>query len=210
MPNIFTTGLFKSPKFSVFPCKHTNKLSCGIGKNVPVAYEQLGPGDRYVSDIGQLTRFAPLAAPTMDEFEVTYDTFFVPFRIMNPKDKLQYVDKFEDFENYYENVDGNTRLNIVQQSNYLFADVCSRSRYSVFSLKQSIYDFLGYPMYDNFRRLVRESLSVGGDNALSLFDTNSPFGLWNTFDAFFFLLLYLNCMALLTGLHLLLFHVLLT
>ena len=105
MPNIFKTGLFKSPKYSSFHSRPTNKLSARIGRCVPVKKWDLGTGDRVVSDLAHLVRFSPLQAPVMDSYSTTFDAIYVPYRILDPNSSTK-ENLYERFFNLYENVDG--------------------------------------------------------------------------------------------------------
>lgn len=73
-----------NPKKSVFDLTHDVKLSCNMGKLVPVMVTDLVPGDVFKVGTEALIRFAPMIAPMYHRCNVTFHTWAVPYRILWP------------------------------------------------------------------------------------------------------------------------------
>lgn len=80
--NIFNSVSVKPPKRNKFNLSHQNKLTCEMGKLIPVLMEPVIPGDRFKISSQSLVRFAPLIAPIMSDIDVYMHFFFVPNRLI--------------------------------------------------------------------------------------------------------------------------------
>lgn len=149
--NPFNTALFKTPKWSTFDHSSSNKLSWSIGNLIPIKKYFLNAGERIQQDLGQLTRFNPLQAPVMDQYDLTVDAFFVPCRVLQSQVK---DGVFTKFWNYTENLDGTYRLpmlNVLQ----LLENVNQNLPFDC-PLSESLYDYLGYPTFPNVYRMLMD------------------------------------------------------
>lgn len=142
--NPFNTALVKKPKWSSFPHHSSNKISWCIGDLVPVKKYFLDAGDHAQVDLGQLTRFNPLLAPVMDEYQITVDAFFVPTRILQSQVKDGVFTKFWNYSinlnNAYK-LPKKKALNLLEEVNSSLPFDCP--------LSQSLYDYLDYPTFPN-------------------------------------------------------------
>lgn len=82
MSNIFNSIAVRKPKRSKFNLSHDVKLSCNMGKLIPVLNMEVVPGDKITLSANALIRFAPLLSPLMHRVNVTIHYFFVPYRIL--------------------------------------------------------------------------------------------------------------------------------
>lgn len=142
--NPFNTALFRSPKWSTFPHEASNKISWSIGNLVPIKKYFLDAGDRVLIDFGQLTRFNPLQAPVMDQYDLTVDAFFVATRVLQSQVK---DGVFTKFWNYSINLDGTYRLPMKNAISLL--EEVNQSLPFDCPLSESLYDYLGYPTFPN-------------------------------------------------------------
>lgn len=79
--------LFNQVKFpklgkNVFDLSHERKLSCKMGKLVPVLLEEIVPGDKFKVSTEALVRLAPMVAPVMHRVNIYMHYFFVPNRLV--------------------------------------------------------------------------------------------------------------------------------
>lgn len=137
----FDTALFKAPNFSVFDMSHDNKLSMGLGDLVPVNWQILHPHERFTGEIGNLVRMQPLNGAILQNYDITFDTFFVPMRLIFGKEKSErFFNLFEAGQNGFQHGGSIPQL----------------SWESLFYLSKpgSLLDYLGYPTYKNVRQFV--------------------------------------------------------
>lgn len=80
--NLFNTVQMKAPGKNRFDLTHDVKLSCDMGKLIPVCIFDCVPGDQFHIGAEALIRFAPLVSPVMHRFNVSIHYFFVPNRIL--------------------------------------------------------------------------------------------------------------------------------
>lgn len=80
--NIFTTVQVQSEKTNVFDRTHDHKTSCNMGNLIPVMVEDCFPGMKWNIAHEALVRLAPLVAPMMHRVNVTFHTFFTPYRLV--------------------------------------------------------------------------------------------------------------------------------
>lgn len=69
-------------KRSVFDLTHERKLSCDMGKLVPIMCEEVVPGDSFKCKTDMLIRIAPMLAPVMHRMSAFTHFFFVPSRLL--------------------------------------------------------------------------------------------------------------------------------
>ena len=134
MSNIFQSALFKKPQYSKFNLSHDWKGSYEIGQLIPAYWRFVHPGERFLGRVEQLTRFAPMLAPVMQQFDVTVDWHFCPMRLLNVGS--------EDFFNMQKNADYSKTLPCVRLKDVLFTS-------ADFDMHGTLLDFLGYPVLTN-------------------------------------------------------------
>lgn len=74
---------------NVFDLSHEVKLTCEMGKLVPILCEEVVPGDSFRVSSDMVVRMAPMLAPIMHNINIYTHYFFVPNRLI--------FDKWEDF-----------------------------------------------------------------------------------------------------------------
>lgn len=67
---------------SIFDLTHERKLSCNMGKLVPILCEEVIPGDTFKVKTDMLIRLAPMLAPVMHRMSAFTHYFFVPSRLL--------------------------------------------------------------------------------------------------------------------------------
>lgn len=67
---------------SIFDLTHERKLSCEMGKLVPILCEEVVPGDTFKVKTDMLIRLAPMLAPVMHRMNAFTHYFFVPSRLL--------------------------------------------------------------------------------------------------------------------------------
>lgn len=144
MSNIFQSALFKKPQYSKFNLSHDWKGSYEIGQLVPAYWRFVHPGERFLGRVEQLTRFAPMLAPIMQQFDVTVDWHFCPMRLLNVGS--------EEFFNMQENVDYSKTLPCVSLHDVMLTSAEK-------SVHGTLLDYLGYPVLDNFHSIAVPSLA---------------------------------------------------
>lgn len=82
MKNLFNSVKMTNLQRNMFDLSHDVKLSCNMGKLIPIMALECIPGDKHTIGCESLVRFAPLVAPVMHRFDVTMHYFFVPNRIV--------------------------------------------------------------------------------------------------------------------------------
>lgn len=76
-------------KRNVFDLSHEHKLTCDMGKLIPIMCEEVIPGDTFKVKTDIVIRLAPLLAPVMHRVDVFTHFFYVPTRLV--------FDKWDDF-----------------------------------------------------------------------------------------------------------------
>lgn len=69
-------------KRNLFNLSHEKKLTCNMGKLVPVMCEEVLPGDIFKASTDLVVRLAPMLAPIMHNVSVYVHYFFVPNRLI--------------------------------------------------------------------------------------------------------------------------------
>ncbi|QXP44159.1 MAG: major capsid protein [Arizlama microvirus] len=72
----------KANNRSVFDLSHERKLSCDMGKLIPIMCEEIVPGDTFKARTNMLIRIAPMLAPVMHRMDAFTHFFFVPSRLL--------------------------------------------------------------------------------------------------------------------------------
>ena len=73
----------RTPKYNIFPHITQNKLSFDIGRNIPVKFVELFPGEEIDLSVSQVTRFMPMTAPVFHDVDLQFIPFFVPYRLLS-------------------------------------------------------------------------------------------------------------------------------
>lgn len=71
-----------NPKRNVFDLSHERKLSCDMGKLIPIMCEEVIPGDYFKVNTSMVVRISPLLAPIMHRVDVFTHFYFVPNRLL--------------------------------------------------------------------------------------------------------------------------------
>lgn len=85
MAQIFNSVVSRKPRYNNFNLSREKLLSGRIGQLIPVQVEEVVPGDLFKEDVNFLIRFSPMSAPAMVRFNVHFHSFFVPYRIITPR-----------------------------------------------------------------------------------------------------------------------------
>lgn len=67
---------------NVFDLSHDKKLTCDMGKLIPIYLEEIIPGDMFKVSTSLVVRLTPLLAPIMHRVDVFTHFFFVPNRLV--------------------------------------------------------------------------------------------------------------------------------
>lgn len=79
--NVFNSIRVSKPRRNFFDMSHDHKLSCDMGKLIPIHCQEVIPGDKITLQATQMIRFAPMVAPPMHKVDVYTHFFFVPHRL---------------------------------------------------------------------------------------------------------------------------------
>lgn len=79
---IFNQLAAKRPPKNKFDLTHEKKLSCNMGKLIPVLCQEILPGDKFRGTSEVFLRLAPMLSPIMHRVNVKIDYFFVPNRLL--------------------------------------------------------------------------------------------------------------------------------
>lgn len=78
----FNSVELRKPTRSMFDLSHEVRLSCRMGKLVPVFISEALPNDTFMGSTEVLVKFAPLIAPIMHRVHAYIHNFFVPNRLL--------------------------------------------------------------------------------------------------------------------------------
>lgn len=107
--NPFSTGVFSAPKFSAFSWSHGNRISMDAGKIHVIGSEYLDTGEKFdLNSIGNVTRVAPMKAPTLDTYQTDIFAFACRLRTLGMATRNPWV--YDDFFNLRDNINTNKRL----------------------------------------------------------------------------------------------------
>lgn len=82
-----------------FNLSHYKLLTCDMGKLIPIACQEVIPGDTFRMQSSLLVRMLPMLAPVMHPIKVRIHHWYVPYRII-----------FPDFQEFIVNPDSNIKL----------------------------------------------------------------------------------------------------
>nr|QJB21078.1 MAG: major capsid protein [Microvirus sp.] len=82
---------------SSFNLSHERKMSGQLGKLYPALIMDCIPGDSINIDLAALVRFQPLVAPPMHAVRIRTYGFFVPYRLLWPREELSDSGSWEEF-----------------------------------------------------------------------------------------------------------------
>ena len=121
---------------SVFNLSHEVKLTCQIGKIVPILCQPVVPSDKWTVNTQLLVRFAPMLAPIMHNVNAYVHYFYVPNRLV-----------WSNWETFLTQSGDSDELPVFPHvTSNSFGDVSDESL-----LKQgSLIDYLGIPVSDDF------------------------------------------------------------
>lgn len=85
-----------SPARSMFNLSYSKMLTCDMGQLIPVICDEAVPGDIWQISSEAVLRMQPLVAPVMHEINVYLHLYFVPYRILWPKNEAE-TDGWEIF-----------------------------------------------------------------------------------------------------------------
>ena len=124
------------PGRSIFDLSYDKKLTCDMGKLIPVLCEMVVPGDTWMVGNSVVIRLQPMLAPMMHEVNVYVHYFFVPIRIL----ELEAMDWYsEDWENFI--TGGETGMWSEKE-----LPRWNLSNPTVYATVGSMWDYLGMPM----------------------------------------------------------------
>ena len=83
---IFNTVEVNKPRYNTFNLTHDRKFSTNFGKLTPICVMDAVPGDTFTIKPSAMVRFAPMISPVMHRVNVFKHYFFVPNRILWPKE----------------------------------------------------------------------------------------------------------------------------
>jgi len=82
---LFNQIQISTPKRNLFDLSHDKKLSCSMGKIIPIMCEEIIPGDKWKKSTSVFLRLAPMTAPILERVNVIVHDFFVPLRLVWPE-----------------------------------------------------------------------------------------------------------------------------
>lgn len=111
MASQFTHVQGNRPRRSAFDLSHEKKLTCDMGQLIPVFREECIPGDTFKLGANVFIRMQPLVAPVMHSIRYSLHYFFVPHRLVQGRNLMEYdssitVPEAEFEELYTGGVDG--------------------------------------------------------------------------------------------------------
>lgn len=141
MPIQFQKAVVKAPQWSVHSGRPTRKYSCEMGLLEPVFWRKLAAGETIDVNFAHLVRTAPLASPTYHRFHYDFQAYAVPEKFLAP-----YFDATK-FYNIKIAPEDRQPMAVFPLSTYVQA--CQLMVSNGYALKGSLFDFLGYPIFDD-------------------------------------------------------------
>lgn len=83
MASIYEGVLALKPRRSAFNLSYSKAFTCDLGQLIPVACDEMVPGDTFVMGAEVVVRFQPMVTPILHPVNVTLHTFFVPYRLLD-------------------------------------------------------------------------------------------------------------------------------
>lgn len=156
---------FTLPGVSIFDVDTTRIGTMPIGKIIPMDWTIMTPGDTQRCTLAELMRMAPLATPAFAGFEVTFDSFFVPFRLIN-KEAYEYFSYGKNPDGVdFEAIDYKILLRKINSSENPIG---------------SLLDYLRYPVYAQFFNALfdRNAVYHVKSNSSASFEGNFDWDTW--------------------------------
>lgn len=125
------TGVL-NPGRSMFNLSYSKMLTCDMGQLIPVLCDEVVPGDIWQIGSEAVLRMQPLVAPVMHEINVYLHLFFVPYRILWPKNDSE-TDGWEVF------ISGGASGDLAPSQPVWQPSVAGEVA------KNSLWDYLGFP-----------------------------------------------------------------
>lgn len=88
LKNQFNSIQTEAPRGNMFDLTHVVKMTGKFGELMPVLAMECLPGDKHTLGTDQLIRMAPTLAPVFEHFDTYVHFFFVPNRIVWPKEGI--------------------------------------------------------------------------------------------------------------------------
>lgn len=121
----------KPPK-SVFNLSYEKKFDFDFGQLIPVACEEMVPGDTFKVGNEMVIRFNPLFAPILQEINATVHYFFVPTRLI-----------FDDWEKFITGGEDGNDSTVLPRFQ---PDLGSATDWNLICGPYSLYDYFGFPV----------------------------------------------------------------
>lgn len=94
-----SVGFVKPPKTNPFNLSRQNLMTAQFGKIYPVFWDEIIPGDKFRLSPAALIKLLPLYSPIMQNINVTFDCFVVPYRLL-----------CKDWKNFIYDANGSKKL----------------------------------------------------------------------------------------------------
>lgn len=142
MKNVmFREAPIPKPSSGAFDLSHEKKLSMQIGHLVPFMWYDVVPGDKFRIKSEILVKFSPLLAPLLHRVDVYTHYFFVPYRIIMPRN----TDGGNSYGGWQDFITDDPEDQFNYQSlPYVTIDNTTKSYF----VKGSLADYLGLPVID--------------------------------------------------------------
>ena len=88
MPGINNIQTRKFPRYNL-PFHYRNILSGQMGRLIPIQCDEVNAGEKWKQDIHFVMRMTPMIHPAMTELDVHFYSFFVPTRVITPRNSTQ-------------------------------------------------------------------------------------------------------------------------
>ena len=137
--NLFQQTRPKDIKKSSFNLSHQRIMSLNFGAITPILCREVLPGDKWSLQQEHLLKFAPLVSPVMHNMDVYTHYFFVPNRLV-----------WTEWEDFISGQQLDEKGQIIEpiHPHFTLGGLIS-GNLGTQSTKGSIFDYLGYPTYDN-------------------------------------------------------------
>ena len=137
--NLFQQTRPKDIKKSSFNLSHQRIMSLNFGAITPILCREVLPGDKWSLQQEHLLKFAPLVSPVMHNMDVYTHYFFVPNRLV-----------WTEWEDFISGQQLDEKGQIIEpiHPHFTLGELIGGD-FRTQSTKGSIFDYLGYPTYDN-------------------------------------------------------------
>lgn len=159
MPNFISRLKVRTPSYNIFPIDRVhNKLDMQIGRNYPVKWFELHPGEEIDIKMSQITRFMPMTNPIFHNVNIEFIPFFVPFRLLD-----EFGFNASDYFNPATPDSDRPAMPMISVNNLYDG---------VDSIIGGIWDYLRYPTYVHLLRTLQNDKS--GFYSLSDYNEDDP------------------------------------